>query len=173
LTVADRKTIQRFPSGVLAMLGMQTSGDTPQTMAQEVGLSLEATDYYLLDRLENKQAGPTNVGLAPGTFSGALTPSAGEVWLVYWASAQLTQPAATTGRYRLMLFAGSRSPNILMGFGEPSVTAAAGDFVNVGYHFERPAILLPGDVFGIIAETYTGAVQASMFAQARFVRLAV
>lgn len=170
--MADRKTIQRFPSGVLAMLGMQTSGDTPQTIAQEVQLSLEATDYYLLDRLQNVQTGPISVGTAPGTFSGNLTPIAGEIWLCYFASAQLTQAAATTGRYRLMLSLASRAPNIIMGIGEPTITNAAGDFQNLGYYFSRPWIMLPGDTIGVIAETYTGAVQSSLFAQARVVKLA-
>lgn len=86
--MADRFTIQRFPTGVPDLLGMKGTGDTPNMLASELRGSIDLSQYYLADRMLRGKFTTAALIAAGTTVPGAGIVPDGELWLVdsVWAS---------------------------------------------------------------------------------------
>lgn len=72
--------IQRFPSGLLPLLGIKAS-ETPTLFGDEVGPSLDMLPLYIADRLEIVSA--TSAGVSASNAITLLPVPAGEFWYVH------------------------------------------------------------------------------------------
>jgi hypothetical protein len=156
--MAGPLTIQRFPKGLIEILGMRATGDTPNALAQQIAGNLDLLDSYLIDRCR-VQSITTGVALpAAGfvTMGSNSGPSSGFIWFVYDISVAFAAVAAAA---TLQSHVGvSRTANVstnLPGMGTGLL--AAGQAASVGIHFERPLIMRPGDLISINTAIYTGA----------------
>lgn len=165
--MADPFTIQRFPTGTLDILGMQSSGETPKALAQQLVPTVDYLDFYLRDRWETVQGSALTIS-STGSFSfiGNVVVPAGEQWLLHMATIQTSaQAAGTTGRYKLsIIFNSSGGVAANMQFGD-GVSCAAGEWGIVGYEFRRPRLLRQGDTLGMWCESYTGVGNTLWFGQ--------
>jgi len=155
--MAGPLTIQRFPKGLIEILGMRATGDTPAQLAQDVSGDLDLLDFYLLDRCQDRlitsisipAVGEINMGTTAG-------PAPGFIWLVYDLAVRLPTPAAASsiqcvwGIQRtasaMTMIEGLRSPVVL-----------PGDTFDAAKHFEKPLIMRPGDLVGVATRIFTGA----------------
>ena len=167
--MADRGTIQRYPTALLPILGMQSSGDTPTELENTVKGTIDLTHMYLRDRMRCAQIGQSPN--AAGYWLQPLIP-AGEQWLVYSISANITQAAATTGTYKLAALLASTFASLYVGFGAPSALVASGQTA-LGYWFDQPRLFRTGDTFGFVVEQYTGAGASSASSLVQYVPLSI
>lgn len=152
---------------------MQTSGDTPVDLAAQLLPIIDISDYYFRDRIENKQSSAISVNGA-GTFTNAsMDIPTGEAWIVTDISAQTnTLAVGNEMRIRAMIQYGGLNNTILVTYGEPTPTLVSGENANVGFHFDRPILLRPGDSVGLWNEHWlAGGANVTCFAQARIARL--
>ncbi len=171
--MAGPQDIQRYPRGLIDLLGMRATGDTPHQLSQQTTGILELTDYYLNDRLEAVTSSPSAVIAGTGITNFQLVVPAREMWAVYEYSVTLTPiAAASTLRFAPGYF---RSPEAASRFVTvtPSVTCLASEGNSAGIHFERPLLLLPGTIFGVYVSLFTGAPAALPLACVAFSRIGV
>jgi hypothetical protein len=157
--MAGPQDIQRFPRGLVDLLGMRATGDTPHTLAQSTVGMIEMLDLYTNDRLQtaslNLSVAINAIGQA--TFLNSQVPP-GELWLIYQATLLCQPTAAATA---LKVAAGIRrgGPN-----GSPSgvqlvteqLSLGASDGGVVGQTFSRPLLALPGQDFVTQCQFITG-----------------
>jgi hypothetical protein len=174
LTVADSLTIQRFPRGLLGLLGTQAGGDTPQQLSPIAGGVVDLLPFYTADLRRTAQANVGNVGAAGTLFVGSSVVACpvGEMWLVHEAGAQCTAaaPAATTARIALALER-LQGTTVVYAFDERAV--ATGEIVNVSLHFEVPLVMLPGDVWGIFCAAMAGGPIGPFFMNVTYTRIQI
>lgn len=158
--MAGPLTIQRFPTGLLDLLGMQASGDTPRELAPEVRSTLDVYKFFASGRLEQATSG--GVALTAGIpgvyqFSGTNVPTS-QIWLVESVviTTTLVAPAATTWRLVPAIYRGSALPTYFFPIG-PAGTYAANERPLLGASYTTPLLLLPGDGVGVFVEASTGA----------------
>ena len=146
--MADRFTIQRFPTGLLSALGMQNMGDTPQEIAQAVAATFDVTRLYLVDRATAQQSAQGAFAATPGTAAPTTTEVVcpqGEIWLVtsvMWYTA--TIPVGATGTLQLLKRIQSSTPVGYAPIG-PAKTIVAGGQYFLGATYEVPQIWRAGD----------------------------
>jgi hypothetical protein len=156
--MAGPLTIQRFPKGLIEILGMRATGNTPTNLSDSIIGTLPLLDMYLLDRFTDR-ALTTGVALpgagftTMGTSSG---PAAGFIWLVKDISISFAAVAAAA---TLQSQVGvSRSSNTMVGLeGMATPLLAATQAWQGAIHFEAPLIMRPGDLLAIQTTIYTGA----------------
>ena len=146
--MADRFTIQRFPTGLLAALGMQNSGDTPSELSGNVMATFDVTRLYLLDRAITQQSTVAGFAATPGqsaSAAGETTVPNGEIWLV-WSSEWFTGtvPVGASGQLQLLRRIQSSVPTGFNLTGPPKTIAAGGQYF-LGQTYEVPQIWRPGD----------------------------
>lgn len=151
--------IQRLPYGLVDLLGMKGSGATPHALNPSIAVTLaDAADYYLAPRREILTALSAVAFAAVGWVSAVgLGPASGEAWLVYNVTASVNQATAAATAVK---FAGTISKQA--GGSQDvqvteTVTLGATDWDGRSRVFERPLIMLPGDVLGFRVFTITGA----------------
>lgn len=174
--MADRLTIQRLPTGLLDILGMQSTGDTPHTLAESLVSTLDCTDIYLLDRFQ-RRIEQCAVIAAAGTFIAGLPtatplgPQPGEQWMLYGITVTSTALAAATN----ITYVFSLSRTSLGGtqYLSDKQSVANPDVFGQGKLWERPMILRPGDQLGIAATLVTGAPAVAPFVQAFYVPIRI
>lgn len=150
--MAGPLTIQRFPKGLLGLLGSQVGGDTPAELAPAAVAVLDILQFYGSDLRQNAQV---NVGnLAVGGFTlistNATSCASGEIRLLHEFSVQCSTaaPAATDITVAVAIQRAQGAP-VMFTF-EPRQNVQAGDFLALGVHFETPLLMLPGDALGIV-----------------------
>jgi len=169
--VADAKTIQRLPVGLLDLLGMQSTGDTPHLISGEVQPTLDLTDLYLTDRLRGANAATANV-TAAGSLLSAVGPPAGEQWLCYgFAGTSLGALAAATG-FTANLLINRPSVGFAQFITNPYPIANPGLWAG-GVTYETPLIMRPGDTLGAWISAITGAPASALSLTAIYVPLRV
>lgn len=155
--MAGRYDIQRFPTGLLELLGMKGTGDTPHELASNISGSLDLMGAYLAQRRVSI-AGQSAIAMTGnGSYSaiGMLVPAT-ELWFVYNVSVRLTPNTAAASSIR---FWGGFQRQAAAGVYHPltDVVNVGATDNGVGYtHFEQPAIFLPGDQFYIFTGATTG-----------------
>ena len=150
--------IQRFPYGLTDLLGMKSSGDTPHVLGNAIAVTLaDGADYYLAPRRSIMQ-GDTAVNLAAAGYFAAvgLAVPASECWLVYNVTCSVN---AATAAATAVKFWGSYTKNSGTSADVQvceALSLGAADFGSTSKVYERPAIFLPGDSFGVRCGTITG-----------------
>lgn len=157
--MATPQDIQRYPRGLIDLLGMRATGDTPHLLAQQMNSTLEMIDFYLNDRLEfNTQllaAAPAALGNFQ--FPGTIVPQ-GEMWAVYDYTVNCGGPiaVATAMKFSPVIFRNQSIVGNAAAYG-PAIAVAAGENGVGGIRFERPNLVMPGQSFGIQVSQITGA----------------
>jgi hypothetical protein len=127
---------------------MKGSGKTPIELADRIAAVQEVGELYLLDRL--KQANGASAALANGVFQvvGAATPTTTActvpdltIWLVKNITVNIS--GAGTNIYRIRPGYQRKQSNVYLGPGADQ--NSPGIPISMGWPFERPLILLPGD----------------------------
>lgn len=165
--MAGPLTIQRYPRGLLDLLGSKSSGDNPTELAPTVAGIIDLGYMYQFDKVEGRTATTNVVNLngAWGVTGPTLVVPAGEVWLLHNASANANANLAAgesytinVAIYRSQWSQWQLSPNQGSGSG---ITARPA----VGWQFDRPELLRPSDTFGIYCSNITaGATQFTVSA---------
>lgn len=173
--MAGPQDIQRFPKGLISVLGMTATGDTPHQLSQQVAGNLDLLDYYLLDRT-------TQLAFTSGVIAGAGVtscgptsgPSAGKIWLVYDVSFQLQGVgAAATIWLGLGIARQGTVANCIIFPGMYSGRLIAGESTMRAAHFEKPVIMRPGDTLAVRTIEFTGAPAATVFGDMYYVEIGV
>jgi len=143
--MADRLTIQRFPKGLLGLLGMQVGGDTPQALAPDTQGVVDMLDFYTADLRKTTQISQANITAAGQLITTSVVPN-GEIWLMRDFSFQSTAaaPAATAAQLVIGHVQNFTGAGLLFPLAE-SEQIGPGDSSIFGKHFERPDVWLPGD----------------------------
>jgi len=170
--VADAKTIQRLPVGLLDLLGMQSTGDTPHLVSGEVSPTLELLDLYLTDRLTGANVATANV-TAVGPINTTTGPAAGEMWMVYGITATSQGALAAATGFTGNLFVNRPSSGGFSQFYGPPQAVANPALWAGSVHFERPMIMRPGDTLGFWISAITGAPASALSITAFFIRIRV
>lgn len=155
--MAGPQDIQRYPRGIINLLGMLGTGETPHKFSNDISGEVDMLDFYLSDRGEVVECTTAAVlALGFNAFVGSAVPS-GELWLIYEASFIVPQiAAASTLDCSLVMY---RSPTV------NTKAVALGPRVNIlasqggcdGLHFEKPMLMQPGQSWGCRASVLTGA----------------
>jgi len=143
--MAGPQDIQRFPKGLIDLLGMRATGDTPSQLGQQISGELALKDEYLFDRLVGLRTG-VGAGLinATGSYGWLLaTVPPGQIWYVYGMSIEVTAPAPATAA-TLTLGVARGAANVRNYFG-PSVRLVATQGEAWGEWFQVPLVMGPGD----------------------------
>lgn len=160
--MAGPQAIQRYPRGLIDLLGMRATGDTPHLLDNSVGGSLEMLEFYLADRLvpnaAQASAAVTVVGDLP--ISGLIVP-ARELWLIYECTLTSGTTAAATGFTATAgILRNVGSGNVYSALTDPQAVGASSQ-ANVGAKFDRPVLALPGSQFNVRVSSVTGAPAAT------------
>jgi len=174
--MADRLTIQRLPTGLLDILGMQSTGDTPHSLEQSVSATLDTTELYLMDRFA-RRIEQCAVIAATGTFiaglpvASPLGPSPGEQWMLYGITVTSTPLVAATA----VTYVFSLSRTSLGGtqYLSSQQTVTNPNLFGQGQLWERPMILRPGDQLGIAVTQLVGLPAIAPFLQAFYVPIRI
>lgn len=155
--MAGPQDIQRYPRGLIDLLGMRATGDTPHKLAPEISGGIEMLELYVNDRMiPNASAGAAPVA-ALGNYQipGLVVPDR-ELWLIFELTFYIgTIAAATALRYTGGILRARGSGNVFSAL-LPQVAVAAGEQGNVGMKFERPVIGLPGNIITANVNQLTG-----------------
>jgi hypothetical protein len=171
--MADRMTIQRFPSGLLDLLGMQSTGDTPHVLNESLISTVDIQDLYLSERLKGRNDGGsvpiTTTGYIAGGSSGVVP--ATEAWQVYGISAtSVPCTVATAAKGSLVIF--RQNPGLIQIL-PVNWAVLAGELIGVGMVFERPTIMRPGDLVSLYVTSITGAPNFNFSTQVYYAPLRV
>lgn len=156
--MAGPQSIQRYPRGLIDLLGMRATGDTPQQLGGQVAGVLELLEFYLNDRMvpNASAAGAPLAAIGNVTIPG-LTVPARELWLLYELTVYIgTIAAATACKFNGGILRSRGAGNVYNAVTD-TVSVLAGEQGYVGRKFDRPIILLPSDVIALQCVAITGA----------------
>jgi hypothetical protein len=173
--MAGPQDIQRFPRGLIDLLGMRATGETPHTLGQSTQAVLNVDWLYTFDRLQFRTFSATSPTNADGLFLGTPTasPQPGFMWMVFDAS--FYTPVAVAAGATVQLGFGVRNPGNVFLIMENLVSPllAAGQGTMHANHFERPFLMQAGDFFGWRVRGVTGVPAITPEATVSFVEIAV
>jgi hypothetical protein len=157
--MAGPQDIQRYPTGLIDLLGMRATGQTPNQLGAEISGSIEIGDLYLYDRRVT-QVGQSPVAIGAVGFlantTGATVVPQGEMWVLYDCTLRVPAIAAATA-LNLSLVVQRPSGGTSAWFmltDELKLAALTGGLI--GYRGKTPMLLQPGDTFGTYASLVTG-----------------
>jgi len=165
----DQK-IQRYPTGLIDLLGMRATGETPHNLAQDISASVDALDFYLWDRRV------TLVGQSPVAISavgwlanttGATTIPQGEMWMLYDCSLRLPPIAAATAISISLVVQRQGPAAAWFPLTEEMVLPASTGGLR-GFKRDQPLLLQPGDQFGTYCSSITGVPGSQAFTNVSF-----
>jgi hypothetical protein len=155
--MAGPQDIQRLPKGLIDLVGMRATGQTPSQLAQLVAGEIDLKQEYLLDRL---QVGTWTSGIAlPAVGDIRVSgPAPGVQWYVFGVSGTAGPvAAAATLQFAFGVNRGTQLGQNLILPGCASPLLVAGAVFQFGHYFENPMILRAGDGWGIKTVVHTGA----------------
>jgi len=173
--MAGPQDIQRYPRGLIDLLGMRATGDTPHQLAAQTMPQIDLLDFYLNDRLEvlSQTIAAAPAALGNFQFQNSAVPQ-GQMWAVYDIAVNCggVVAAATSITFSPVVF---RNQSIVGNavIAGPTATATAGQNILSGSHYERPVLVLPGQSFGVQVQAITGAPGVPFQITAWFARLGV
>jgi hypothetical protein len=156
--MAGPQDIQRYPRGLIDLLGMRATGDTPHTLDQSVTGSLELLELYINDRMiPNASVAPGNLAAIGNVQIPGLTVPDRELWLIMELTVYIPAIAAATAcKFNGGILRARGSGNVYSCLTD-TVSVAANEQGYVGQKFERPVIALPGNVIALQCTQITGA----------------
>jgi len=163
--------IQRYPTGLIDLLGMRATGDTPFQLGQATIGTVDLTDYYLTDRVVGLGLQLPAAIAATGFVAavGSTVPT-GQLWQVYSAAMIVPALAAATAlKTAFVIRRAFAAYQVLVA--TPQIPAAEG-FIG-GITFERPMVMRPGDDFGCFTSNLTGAPLSNPTLYLAFARLQI
>lgn len=140
------QSIQRFPAGLLDLLGIQSLGQTPNILADEVRPVIEYLSLYFADRLTTLQTSVAGVQFSGD--SATLTVPANELWLVKEVSGEIGGFSANgaLAQCRIAFRNDSSGVALPITLAESQFkTGNVGEFAPVGVHFPDLRLFLPGN----------------------------
>jgi hypothetical protein len=143
--MAGPQDIQRVPRGLIDLLGMRATGQTPAQLDATVNGQIELLEFYLNERFViATQTG--SIVISPGlTGFNSLTVPNGQLWLLYQMTFSSVSSAAGTGA----ICTGGITRQYLTGGNYFALTNVFewGPLaqLNIGANFTRPVIMQPGD----------------------------
>lgn len=155
--MAGPQDIQRYPRGLIDLLGMRATGETPHKLAQDMSGVLELLELYLNDRLTpNASASAGNIIATGDVPITGLTVPEREMWLI-WEMTLTTGlfAAATAANVTGGLLRNRGSGNVFTAL-TPTQKVVAAEQACVGSKFDRPVIALPGNVAACRVSAITG-----------------
>ncbi len=173
--MAGPTDIQRYPRGLIDLLGMKSTGDTPHQLGGQIAGELDMLDWYLNDRLEVLS---TTIAVAPAAlgnfqFQNSTVPQ-GEMWAVYDVAVNCggVVAAAASIIFTPVIFRNQSLVGnaVAAGF---QTTAATGQNILSGTHYSQPTLVLPGQSFGVQVQGITGVPAVPFQLTAWFARLKV
>lgn len=156
--------IQRPARGLVDLLGLKSTGDSPRMIGAEISGKLELLDLYLADRRTTTQniaaSTITAVGFKPIGQLAASIPQPGYLFFVYSIMVTLRTQAASSWEGAIVVmpqrFVGLQGYTYIAS--NPWPTAALENLV-LGRYFERPLIMQPGDTIGVMTSAVTGTIE--------------
>lgn len=165
--MAGPLTIQRYPRGLLDLLGSKSSGNNPTDLVPMVQGIIDLSYMYQFDKVEVVSATTNVVNLTGAwgvTGTGATVP-AGQLWLLHNLTATQNNASAVGEAYQIypaIFRAQWTSWQLGPTFGSSS---GAGTRAAIGWQLDRPEILRPSDSLGVFGQHVTaGASQFTCFA---------
>lgn len=145
--------IQRYPVGLLELLGAKTGGLTPALAEERTRIVVDATEYYAQSTSRIAQFTFTLTGLARNGSTSLIIPT-GELWRVRsvtcYSNAALA--AATTIDLQPCAWNNANVSELLCG--TTSDAATAGVALSVGWDFRTPRIFPAGWRFGSFVRNF-------------------
>ena len=163
--------IQRFPLGLIDLLGMQTSGDTPTQLNEQIAGTLELGRFYMLPRGEQVQAVVTGVANGLPAIAPATVP-VGEAWVLWNVSARVNSLGAGTIVFQPGILRARNPSGGATGFfalAEPANITAANE--SAASSWNGTEVLLPGD--GLTVNVVRSSAAQNISLAAFFTRLRV
>ncbi|MGB8853051.1 MAG: hypothetical protein WCC69_05740 [Pirellulales bacterium] len=160
--MAGPQDIQRYPRGLIDLLGMRATGETPHKLAQDMGGVLELLELYLFDRMVPNASTAVGAIAAVGdsNIPGLTVPSR-EIWLVFEISLSSTTTAPATGFTATAgILRNVGSGNVYNALTPPVVVGASAQ-ASHGMKFDRPVLAGPGALFNVRCSAITGAPAAT------------
>lgn len=163
--------IQRTPTGLLDLLGMQSTGNLPHSLDKAVQSSVDVFDLYTIDRLR-VTFGQTPVIAGIGFQGANFGPPPGELWVVY--SLNVTSGALAAASSISWCYVTNRQGSTSQGqlLNSPQLLTGPAAFAD-GLIFDRPLILRPGDILGLQIGAVTGVPAVAPFVAAWIVALKI
>lgn len=157
--MAGPMDIQRYPTGLIDLLGMRATGETPHQLDGNIGADIDVTDLYLFDRRVT-QVGQSPVAIGAIGFlansTGATTIPQGEMWLLYDCSLRVPAIAAATAlTLSLVVQRSSGGTSAWLPLTDQLVLPASTGGL-IGYRRDAPVLLQAGDQFGTYCTNVTG-----------------
>jgi hypothetical protein len=154
--MAGPQDIQRYPRGLIDLLGMRATGETPHQLGKDLAPVLEQLDLYLLDRQRQIQTSTTTVSSLGNLLFPSMTVPSGELWFVYEITLQIPAVAAASSvRAMLAVYRSQTGTNLPLGVA-PSIDALALQANAIGVHFEKPLLMTPAQSIGVFTSFVTG-----------------
>lgn len=154
--MAGPTTIQRVPTGLLDMLGMQSTGVGPSEVAQLVQPVVDLGSLYLWDRVRVLTANTPNIA-SVNPFASTVTPPTGEQWFVYGISMTTTGVLAAATAFTAAMSINRGVSSLLWQNLMDPISASAGQLWASGRIWDTPIIMRPGDTLGVWVTAITGA----------------
>jgi len=170
--MAGPQDIQRYPKGLIDLLGMRATGDTPHQLSQLLLPTLDQLDYYLFDRCEALTANTSIAvpGIGNVTFVGTTVPQ-NQLWMLYDYSVIIpTTAAASAIKATAGVFRGGNGASNFVGL-VPQLSAGALEGDCKSAHFTQPVVIGPGQIFSLQCTTFTGAPAVTPSATIYFARI--
>jgi len=147
--MAGPLTIQRFPRGLLDLLGMKGTGQAPTSLAELLAGTIDATQFYLFERITTTTKFLANSAIGGYRTDATLTVPAGELWIFDTASYFIAVSAAgsirLTPAYQRAVSTGDWSG---LGVQTQQVGGAAATDQLISGQLGRELILSPSDTIG-------------------------
>lgn len=167
--------IQRFPKGLIDVLGMKATGDTPNQLGQQTTPTVGVDWLYTFDRLQFRTFNSVVATNADGLFLGGAGagPLPGFMWIVFAAS--FYTPVAVAAGATVQLGFGIRNPGNVFLVMDSLITPilAATQGAVQAKHFERPYLMQANDQFGWRVRGVTGVPGTIPEATVQFAEIAV
>jgi hypothetical protein len=172
--MAGPQDIQRYPTGLIDLLGMRATGQTPTKLGDAVSPGMDLTDFYLWDRRETL-VGQSPVAIGAVGFlafsTGATTIPQNELWVLYDCSLRLPPIAAATAiTLNMVVQRNAAGTSAWFPITDQLVLPASTGGL-IGFKRDEPLLLQPGDVFGTYCSAITGAPGQQAFSNVSFARL--
>lgn len=158
--------IQRPARGLVDLLGLRATGDSPHQMADAVSGVLDLLDMYLIDRRTSTMTLTSAAVSANGILNFNALPALqplppGQAIAVYSVALEYTVAAAATWSgavlVRRAVFESLQGHTWCCGTDPGAVIGgAAAITITLGAYFARPLLLLPGDQFALWTKNFTG-----------------
>lgn len=148
--------ITKFPRGLTSLVGFRDMGRTPQSVADQLVGTIDATNWFLLGDIEVIQAAPANVTGVGSYIYGPGEVPPGEAWWLhaFQVTVDPVIPAGNALHLRPALVWRNSGLPVAIG---ARASGTAGEYVLAMANYPQQLILPAGSRLGYFVEGMTGA----------------